>query len=66
MIPNRTLCDVLEEMRECYKTHNYSYLMGLVEEAQGMGRRMEAGLWDKSAKIYKLKTKIKKLKGKKK
>lgn len=40
----RTLCDVLGEMRDCTKTHNYSYLPGLIEEAQSMGNRMEAGL----------------------
>ncbi len=45
--PNRTLCDVLAEMRKCYETHNYSSLMALVEEAQSMGNRMEAGLGDK-------------------
>jgi len=39
---NRTLCDVLDEMRKCDKTSNYSYLSGLIEEAQSMGNRMEA------------------------
>lgn len=47
MYPNRTLCDVLEEMRDCVKTLNFSYLMGLIEEAQSMGNRMEAALQDK-------------------
>jgi len=45
-MPNRTLCDVLEEMRKAGKTRNYSYLDGLVEEAQTMANRMEAALWD--------------------
>lgn len=45
--PNRTLCDVLREMRTCYKTRNFSGLMGLIEEAQIMGNRMEASLYDK-------------------
>lgn len=47
-MPNRTLCDVLTEIRTCYETRNFSYLMGLIEEAQSMGNRMEAALWDQS------------------
>ncbi|MBW2559281.1 MAG: hypothetical protein JRE40_00350 [Deltaproteobacteria bacterium] len=43
---NRTLCDVLDELRKCYKTHNYSYMLGLIEEAQSMGNRMEAAIGD--------------------
>lgn len=45
-MPNRTLCDVLQEMRKCSNTGNFSYLPGLVEEMQMLGNRMEAGLWD--------------------
>lgn len=45
-VPNRTLCDVLREMLECYKTRNFSYLPGLIGEAQTMANRMEEGLWD--------------------
>lgn len=45
-MPNRTLCSVLEEIRKCYETRNFSYLPGLVEEAQTMANRMESGLWD--------------------
>ena len=44
---NRTMCDVLREMREANKTRNFSYLLGLIEEAQSMANRMEAGLYDK-------------------
>jgi hypothetical protein len=44
---NRTLCDVLEEMRRCVQTLNFAPLMSLIEEAQIMGNRMEAGLEDK-------------------
>ena len=44
---NRTICDVFAEMREADKTKNYSYLLGLIEEAQSMANRMEAGLGDK-------------------
>ncbi len=46
MYPNRTLCAVLGEMRDCFKTHNFSYLNGLIEEAQSMGNRMEGALQD--------------------
>lgn len=42
--PNRTLCDVLEEMRKCHESRNYAYLLGLVEEVQTFGNRMEAAL----------------------
>lgn len=44
---NRVMCDVLEEMRKCHETRNYGYLSGLIEEAQSMANRMEAGLSDK-------------------
>lgn len=43
---NRTLCDVLREMRACYDTRNFAPLMGLIEEAQTYGNRMEAKLYD--------------------
>ena len=45
-MPNRLLCAVLDEMRECVKTLNFSYLSGLIEEAQSLGNRMEAHLYD--------------------
>jgi hypothetical protein len=45
-MPNRLLCDVLDEMRDCVKTLNFSYLSGLIEEAQSLGSRMEAHLYD--------------------
>lgn len=45
---NRTLCNVLEEMRKAHETRNYSYLDGLIEEAQSMANKMESGLGDKS------------------
>lgn len=38
----RYLCDVLDEMRKCYKTRNFSHLCGLIEEAQTLANRMEA------------------------
>lgn len=64
---NRTLCDTLEEMRTCNVTKNYSYLEGLIEEAQVMGNRMEAKLNDMRdiedfhAQISKLRKEIKAL-----
>lgn len=44
--PNRTLCAVLDEMRKLNETRNYAPLLSLIEEAQVMGNRMEAGLSD--------------------
>lgn len=41
---NRYLCTVLEEMRECCKKLNFSPMGSLIEEAQILGNRMEAGL----------------------
>ena len=46
MYLNRTMCDVLSEMRKCAETGNYSYLPGLIEEVQSMGNRMESKLED--------------------
>ena len=43
---NRYLCDVLNEMRKCVKTLNFSYLLGLIEEAQTLGSRMESKLFE--------------------
>jgi predicted nucleic acid-binding Zn-ribbon protein len=43
-MPNRFICDVIEEMRMADKTKNYAYLAGLIEEAQSLANRMEAGL----------------------
>ena len=44
---NRYICDVLEEMRSLVKNENYKPLAGLIEEAQSLANRMEAGLSDK-------------------
>lgn len=41
---HRTACKVLEEMRDAYRTRNFAYLLGLIEELQSMVNRMEAGL----------------------
>ena len=40
-ISGRLLCEILDDMRDCHKTHNYSYLSGLIEEAQYRANRME-------------------------
>ena len=45
-MPNRLLCAVLDEMRDCVKTLNFSYLLGLIEEAQSLGSRMESRLYE--------------------
>lgn len=45
-MPNRTVCDVLSEMRTCVKTLNFSYVESLIEECQTLANRMEASLWD--------------------
>lgn len=69
---NRTLCDVLEDMRRCQKTHNYAALEALIEEAQIMGNKMEAAIGDKNdiqemqETRSELKKQIKKLKKKRK
>jgi cell division protein FtsB len=44
---NRTLCEVLEEMRVSVKTLNFALIPSLIEEVQCMGNRMEAALGDK-------------------
>tara|TARA_Y100000296_G_scaffold75756_1_gene95755 strand:- start:44 stop:295 length:252 start_codon:yes stop_codon:yes gene_type:complete len=46
MIPSRLICTVLEEMRICIKTLNFTYLESLIEEAQVLANRMEAKLED--------------------
>ena len=70
-MPNRTVCDVLSEMRKCSDTGNYSYLPGLIEEVQSLANRMEAALYDKSdleyykKKLRTLKKEVKELEAKK-
>ena len=43
---NRPVCDVLEEMRECFKHFNFALLPSLIEEVQLAVNRMESKLWD--------------------
>jgi hypothetical protein len=68
---NRTVCDVLGEMRKLYETRNFSALLGLIEEAQIMASRMESKLYTMKDIDYaeeikaKLKKEIKELENKK-
>lgn len=67
---NRYFCTVIDEMRACYKTRNFSSVMGLIEELQSIGNRMEAKCGDISDRnnyldeVKKLKREIKDLKRK--
>ena len=62
----RTLCSILSNMRDLHKTHNYSYLPGLIEEAQYRAERMENALesygseWDGLEKMEATRIKLKK------
>lgn len=44
--PNRTICEMLDELRKCYDTRNFSYFLGILEEIQSAANRMEAKLED--------------------
>ncbi len=43
---SRYMCSILENMRKCIKTLNFSYLMALIEEAQYRAERMESAIED--------------------
>lgn len=64
---NRTLCDVLEDMRKCIKTLNFAAMGSLIEEVQILGNRMESAISDKgdiksmNAEWRELKKKVKEL-----
>ena len=47
-MPNRYVCDVLDEIRKLNKARNYGSLLGMVEEVQTLVNRMEAALGDKA------------------
>jgi len=47
-MPHRYVCSVLDEMRKCNKTRNYSTLLALIEEVQTLVNRMESALGEKS------------------
>jgi 50S ribosomal subunit-associated GTPase HflX len=67
---DRFLCDILRNMRQAYETRNFSYLPGLIEEAQYRAERMEnaiekiggwGGVQEMEEKRISLKTEIKEL-----
>ena len=66
-ISGRLICSILDDMRECHKTQNYSYLLGLIEEAQYRANRMEDRLeqvheFDRMERRYvEVKAKVKEL-----
>lgn len=64
-MPNRLMCEVLEELRKVYETRNFSYMPGLIEELQSMGNRMEAKLYDYGETEY-IEEEIEKMKNQKK
>ena len=37
----RMICCILDDVRSCHRTRNYSYLPGLIEELQYRANRME-------------------------
>jgi predicted RNase H-like nuclease (RuvC/YqgF family) len=47
-MPNRYICDVLEEMRTMTETLNFSPMLGLIEECQTLANRMESALYDRA------------------
>ena len=51
-MPNRHACSALDEIRNCFKTYNFSPIPGLVEELQSMFNRMEATIQDKKDVEY--------------
>lgn len=61
------MCEVLDEMRKCNELRNYSALLGLIEEVQIMGNRMESSLGEKRdiermhEEWHEMKAKLKKL-----
>ncbi len=59
---NRTGCGVMDEMRKCYATRNFAPLLGLIEELQIAGNRMEAKLEDLKD-LSRLRDKIKEARG---
>jgi len=59
-MPNRTICAVLDEMRVALKNLNFSYMLGLIDEAQSLANKMEAAIWDQR-EIKDLRKEIRKL-----
>jgi uncharacterized coiled-coil DUF342 family protein len=48
----RVICNALAEMRAAYESRNFSYLLGLIEEAQSMANRMETALIARESAEY--------------
>jgi hypothetical protein len=44
LVPTRTICSVLDEMRTCIKVLDFRCMAALIEEAQSYANRMEDGL----------------------
>lgn len=42
--PLRTWCNIIDDLKSCYRTRNFSYVLGLLEELQYAGDKMEAAL----------------------
>ena len=42
--PHRLACVILDEMRDLYKTYNFSPMLSLIEEIQSVVNRMESAL----------------------
>ena len=70
-VGTRLMCDVLSDMRQANKSRNYSYLKGLIEEAQYRANRMEDRIYSRNEverlekELIKLKSEIKKLRAEK-
>ena len=70
-VGTRLMCDVLSDMRQANKSRNYSYLKGLIEEAQYRANRMEDRIYSRNEverlekERIKLKSEIKKLRAEK-
>ena len=66
--PARTICAVLDDMRNCYKSYNFGAILSLIEECQMLANRMEASLEtehtyeQRREKLRKVEQKLKKLK----
>lgn len=46
--PLRAWCNIIEDLRNCFKSRNFSYMGGLLEELQYAGTKMEAALEGKN------------------
>jgi hypothetical protein len=55
-MPNRYICDVLREIKDCVKIGRIDMIKGLVQELQVMANRMEAKLADYANMGYDLDT----------